>query len=253
MKSAKTMLAWCAIVACLVGCANERQLTAPKTIEAPYDTSRGEVLWAVAPLRNESGTKEVNIGEMSDLVVAAVEQVRGVRTVPLNRTIEAMRALELPALRTPSDARRLAQAMGVDGILVGSITAYDPYTPVLGISLALFARPGSLADRGPNLLNPRKLQESPVDPGPAGSTQYSESPLVVVSEHLDAKNHQVLMDVQQYAVGRQSGRDSYGWERYTRSMVLYSEFAAFQAVDKLMRAEWIRMGKLEMAAGSDGK
>src|SRR4051812_20156380 len=78
----------------LFGCDGQSadRLTSPSVIVAPYDPSRGEVLWAVVPLRNESGTSIVNVGAMSDKLVNAAEEVRGIRCVPLNRTIQAMQA-----------------------------------------------------------------------------------------------------------------------------------------------------------------
>src|SRR6266540_3606668 len=41
--------------AVLASCAHttEQKLTAPAVTVSPYDASRGEVLWAVVPLRNE--------------------------------------------------------------------------------------------------------------------------------------------------------------------------------------------------------
>jgi hypothetical protein len=229
-----------AVASFLAGCGgNGEALTAPRTIVAPYDTSRGEVLWAVVPLRNESGTSLVDVGSVSDKVVAAVEQVEGVRCLPLNRTLQAMNVLGYTSLRTPADARTLAQAMGVDGILVGSITAYDPYVPTLGLSLALYARAGSMAP-GRQPLDPRSLSTRSTDTAPA-TWSREDGPVAVASEHLDAKNHQVQMDVRAYAEGRLKNPTALGWRRYMASMDLYSEFGAYRAVDELIKQEWVRM------------
>src|SRR5882724_8298688 len=74
MRAHQLFLAFAAL--CLAGCASspDDKLMSPAAIVAPYDTSRGEVLWAVAPLRNESGTSLVNIGAISDKLVNAVEE-----------------------------------------------------------------------------------------------------------------------------------------------------------------------------------
>ena len=45
---------------------------------------------------------------------SAVEQVRGLRALPMNRTIETMRVLKMPFIRTPGDAARLADALETD-------------------------------------------------------------------------------------------------------------------------------------------
>jgi hypothetical protein len=227
--------------AVLAGCAcSDQKLVAPAVTVAPYDISRGEVLWAVVPLRNESGTSLVNIGALSDKLVKAVEEVRGIRAVPLNRTIQAMQALGMPTLQNPADARKLAQAMGVDAVLVGSITAYDPYTPELGLAVALYSRPGAMAQGQQHNLDTRTLTARPTDTDPSLWTR-NEGPIAVVSEQLDAKNNQVLLDLKAYAQGREKGPSALGWKRYAASMDLFSEFAAYHAVDGLVKQEWTRL------------
>src|SRR5262245_48604424 len=224
----------------LSGCAKTEPLTAPAVTTAPYDTSKGEVLWAVVPLRNESGTSVVNIGNMSDKLVNAAEEVRGVRCVPLNRTIQAMQSLGMPTLQNPADARKLAHAMGVDAVLVGSITAYDPYAPELGLAVALYGRPGAMAQGQQHPLDTRALTARPTDTEPSLWTR-NEGPIAVVSEHLDGKNNQVLLDLKAYAEGRQKDPSAMGWKRFTASMDLFSEFAAHHVVDGLVKQEWNRL------------
>ena len=223
------------------GCqSSEQVLVAPVVTVAPYDTSRGEVLWAVVPLRNESGTSLADALAVSDKLVNAVEEVHGVRAVPLNRTIQAMQALGITSLQNPADARKLAQAMGVDGVLVGSITSYDPYTPEMGLAIALYARAGAMAQGQPHPLDPKALTARPTDTDPTQWTR-AEGPVAVVSEHLDAKNNQVLSDLKAFAQGRMKDTSALGWKRYAASMDLYSEFVAFHAIDVLLKQEWTRL------------
>lgn len=121
------------------GCAAKPDLVPPGVVVSPY---AADAAFAVIPLRNESGASFIDTDAVSDKVVAELAQARGLRCLPLNRTIEAMRALELPAVTTPIEAQQVARAMGVDGIIVGTITAFDPYNPpVFGVSLALYAQP----------------------------------------------------------------------------------------------------------------
>jgi hypothetical protein len=246
MTIGQTMLAWAAallIAAPLTGCASRKpELTPPMALTSPYDTSHGEVLWGVVPLRNESGTTLADILALTDKVVAAAAQVRGVRALPVNRTIATMRALNMTQLASPADAKKLATEMGVDGLIVGSITAYDPYDPPkLGIALALYARPGPMDQRRPDAVDPRSLQYQPTDYQYFSRSSFGEAPASVVSEYLDGKNHQVLIDVQNYARGRHDPRSAYGWKRYLASMDLFSEFAAWHAVSRLLDHEWVRL------------
>ena len=222
------------------------KLVAPHTLVAPYDTASGDVLWAVVPLRNESGTTALNATEVSDKVVAAASQIKGIRTLPLNRTISAMRALKMIELQSPADATRLATELGADGILVGSITAWDPYDPPkFGLALALYSRPGAMDRRGEAELDPRKLEYQPTDYKYFRRSSFETAPAAVVSEYLDGKNHQVLMDVKSYAEGRHDPTGPMGYRRYLASMDLFCEFGAWYTVGQLLDHEWLRLAQAQ--------
>ncbi len=242
------VLSMLALSQLIFGCAGtEPKLKPPQTLVAPYDVSRGEPLWAVVPLRNESGTTIADPYLVSDKVVAAASQVRGVRCLPLNRTIAAMRALDLTDLSRPEEAEALAKALGADGLIVGSITAYDPYNPPrLGLALALYTRPGfsgrPLANTGG--VDPRRLTYQPTDYKYFPRSVHGEAPASVISEYLDGKNHQVLMDMQSYAEGRHAEGTALGWRRYLVSMDLFCEFGAWHGVNRLLEHEWIRMARV---------
>ncbi|TVQ61718.1 MAG: hypothetical protein EA378_08215 [Phycisphaerales bacterium] len=232
----------------IVACASRpAPLEPPAPTIAPYDTVRGEPLWAVVPLRNETGVSFVDSYAISDRVVAAAAQVRGVRALPLNRTIAQMRALGMHALESPDDARRLATELGADAIIVGSITSYDPYKPALGLALALYPTPrGRIEDPRHVDLDPRQLIYQPTE-----YTYFPEhreprdEPGSVVSEHLDGENHQVIYDVRGYAQGRQDPEQRVlGWRRYLASMELFTEFAAHHTVAQLIRQEWLRTERM---------
>lgn len=247
MKSAQTMFARrvtlsLTLLGLAIGqhaCApTEKPLAAPVVTVAPYDTAKGEALWAVVPLRNESGTTDADNAAMTDKIVGAAEEIRGVRCLPLNRTIEAMRALEMARVASPADLRKLADLMGVDGLLVGSITAYDPYTPIVGLSLALYSRDSGAVSKP---LDPHALSTKPSEAALTGRSRFTERPVAVFSELLDGKNNQVLMDLKNYASGRHDETSALGWRRYVASMDLYTEFAASRAVDGLIQSEWIRL------------
>ena len=233
-----------ALASILTACAPQRDvLVAPEVLASPYQATRGEVLWAVAPLRNESGTSLPDVAAISDKIVAAAAQVRGVRCLPLNRTIAAMRALGIEAIASPDQAKQLAAELGADGIIIGTITAYDPYDPpALGLSLALYMRPES--GRSTADIDSRGVSSSATEPQLPRSN-YTGSPAAVASQHLDAKNHQVQMDMQRYATGRQDGHSALGWRRYMVSMDLFSEFAAWHAVGSLLQQEWVRLGRVD--------
>lgn len=239
-------LVLCGCCAIAGGCAGKPkdQLVAPKPVLAPYNTARGDVLWAIVPLRNESGTSLIDVLEVSDQVAAAAAQVKGIRVVPVNRTIAAMRALKMSELTSPMEAKRLASELGADGLLVGSITAWDPYRPTVGLALALYARDGALSQLSGDAVDVERLRFAPTDYQYFPRSAFADAPASVVSEYLDGKNHQVLMDVQQYATGRHDPNTALGWRRYTASMPLFTEFAAWHTVGRLIEHEWIRLARV---------
>ncbi|MBU6413465.1 MAG: hypothetical protein KGS45_08320 [Planctomycetes bacterium] len=228
------------------GCASgdTDRLTAPTVTVAPYDSIQGGVLWAVAPMRNESGTTLIETAELTDKLVAACAQVQGVRVLPANRTAQAMRALELREIASASDAKRVAARLGADAIVVGSISAYDPYTPTLGLSLALFTRPGSPIDETTRAGDPRALAMQTSERAPARRAAMPDAPASVVSEHFDGKNHQVLFEVRNFATGRSESGTALNWKRYIASMSLYEEFCSAATVERLVQAEWLRVARL---------
>lgn len=248
-RTARTLRAGLVLTAATVsllcgGCATsrERPLVAPSVATSPYSTSQGEVVFAVAPLRNETGDLEAPIDQVSEQLLAAVEEVRGIRTIPMSRTLMAMRALEFRGIRSPQELKALADALGADGIIFGTVSGYDPYTPAITLSIGLFARGEKMGEYvdAPSM-STRDLQGLGAEP-PAAPTSTALVTASTWSDHLDGKNNGVQMAVRSYAEGRMNGPSALGWRRYLAAMPLFTEFATAEAVRGLMREEWVRMG-----------
>jgi hypothetical protein len=234
----------------LAGCAFDNDtLVAPVVLQSPYPASRGEVLFAVAPPANESGVSGVDVLTVGDQLVAAISEAHGLAAVPMNRTLAAMTAKGIPAIRTPRDARVLADALGVDGVVVPSITAYDPYDPPkLGLAIGLFMRDTDTASN----LDPKALQSAYTDQTAAPRpTSFADRPASTVVDHLDGSNQQVLIDLKDYAKGRHDPNSALTWRRYTASMDLYTQFAAYHAMRRLLQEEHNRLGTLAAAPTED--
>lgn len=236
------------LIALIGSCAKAPELVPPQTLVAPYDSLAGDALWAVVPLANESGTTTVDPLAVGDALVARITEVEGLAGVPMNRTMAAMRALGMPSVRTAADARWLAELLGADGIIVGTITSYDPYTPPrMGLALALFAKDGGAMRHTPPAggLDPRALQKAYSEGKPAPSGRLADRPVAVVSEQLEGSNHGVQMSLQRYAEGRQPKLSALGWRRYLASMDLYTEFATHWAIRRLLEEERLRLAQPE--------
>ncbi|MBZ0173558.1 MAG: hypothetical protein K8E66_14340, partial [Phycisphaerales bacterium] len=224
----------------MTGCHARPELQPPGVLVSPY---AADAAVAVIPPRNETGASFVDPDLMGDKIVAALAQTRGLRCLPLNRTIEAMRALNLPAVTTPMEAQQVARALGVDGIVAGTVTAYDPYNPpVFGVTLALYAMPSLGGDSGGPLNDPRLLSMQASDSGYTGAA--GNEPASVESVHLDARSHDVLLKLKRYADGRKEAGTALDWRVYTASMDLYTQFAVHEAVHGLLDHEWLRLAQL---------
>jgi hypothetical protein len=238
----------------LTGCTSRvprEQLIPPRVLVAPYHEGRGgqpEVLWAVAPLRNESGTTLVDTLAMTDTLTQQVEQIRGVTTVPLNRTLGMMQALGLSSIDSPQQAQAVIDALGLDGMIVGSITAFDPYDPPkYGLALALFARPGAMGTPGPGTNDPLSSDPSLLNAASTDSainvSRESLAPVAFAAEFIDGRNHEVLMAVESYAAGRNDTVSALGWRRYLASMPLFADFASYCLAERLIESERLRLAR----------
>lgn len=236
-----------ALALALPACApRERSpLSPPDVLVAPYGAP-DDVLWAVAPLTNESGVSSVDTGVVADALVHAIDEVRGLSCLPLNRTLAAMRARNIRSVSSPAEARALAQALGADGLIVGTVTAYDPYDPPkLGLKLALFARaPGARSAEA----DPLRLQLAYTESDRALAARYASAPVASVSRHLDAQSHDTLFELRRFATGRHDPDAALGWRSYTASMDLYTRFAAYAAVSRLIEQERLRVARPATAA-----
>ena len=247
MKSVQTMLSaplacvMALVVVCVGACGPRRPLVAPRVTVAPYSTLDGETLWAVAPLRNESGTTAVDPLRVADALAEAASEVRGVRCLPVNRTLDAMEALGMyQGVRTPEEAKQLAAALGADAIVVGSVIAYDPYNPPkLGLALALYP----VHRHAATSVDPRRLSSAPTDYTNT-TARFGPNPGASVELIADARDHTTLLRLEDYARGRTDAEsDPAGWRTHLLSMDLYTDYAAWEAVRALIDAEWIRLAR----------
>jgi hypothetical protein len=210
------------------------QLEQPTMLAAPYGQP---MLWGVAPFANESGVSLVDTARVADAFIAEAQQVRGVDTVPVNRVIAAMRELNLAAVASRADALTIMNLLELDGLIVGTVTAYDPYRPMtLGLAIELYSSPRLLqTDLDPRALAERTSGEpSPGEIGP-------RFPVAAAAGVFDAGNHATLMQLETYATGRSEPESAYGDDIYLVSMELYTKFACHRLLHDLLANEQARL------------
>lgn len=244
MTSEKVMPTLIALVIFITGCSGSGRGADP--LVSPYAEAR---VWAVAPFRNESGSLHADGVRMAEHVARQLENAFNIDVVPVNRSLAAMEALEMPGIASSGDARRLLATLGVDALVVGTISSYDPYDPPkLGAAMELYTSPRYDAITA---VDPRGLT-SAATPGetPRRTTPQVKQPASTVSVYLDAADPDVRRKLQRYASGRRKDSDDplafirpdeESWHVYRISMDLYSEFVAYVMSWRLMKAETDRL------------
>ncbi len=233
MLTGPLALATVVIALCVTGCGPIEQ---PKVDYAsPYPQPK---LWAVMPFRNESGVSIVDHVRFADKLTQQLQQVGGIRALPVNRVIEAANSTEIGPIDSVGEAVALMQTLDVDGLIVGTISAWDPYEPPkIGATIQLYSR------RNPGSYNGADLQSltyAATDGVMSGTTRHDQ-PVATAGGYFDAANGKVLQRLNDYAVGRSGHESPAGWRAYLLNMDLYSEFVSHELMRRLFRAEWQRL------------
>lgn len=232
------LLAAAALV--LLGC---QRPVVQRTIEAPYGERQA---WAVAPLSNETGSRYADGLTMADELSRVLEQVSGIDVVPLNRVLAAMDRLAMPGVDSREDALRLREALGVDALVVGTMTHYDAYDPPkLGLALDLYTGPVDGAFRS---LDIRGLSWAPTydKAGIRRDTLYRQSqPVTTVSGYFDAAGVGTKELIDDYAYGRGTTPNALHERRlYTINMNLFQQFVSHEMGSQVIWAEWQRLARM---------
>jgi hypothetical protein len=212
-------------------------------LKAPY---QGRHVWAVAPLGNESGTMQPDGVKLADKLAQRLETVQGIEVLAVNRVLAAMQQLEMRGVQSREQAMQLLDTLGAEGLVVGTITAYEPYEPAkLGLALDLYTTLGRV---GPPL-DVRQLSKAATDPTakPEGASPPSQ-PVASVSAMYDASEPTVRKQIRAYAEARGRSEDETSAVRlYRISMDRYSEFVSHAIVERLLNAERGRLARQQKA------
>ncbi len=228
-------------VALLGGCDFlPKETVQPEFHQSPYLPRR--MFWAVAPFRNETGTSLADGVRFAEQLSQQMQQSPGMTVAPTNRVLQAMAALGIGEIRTYEQVQALMQALRVDGVIVGSLTAWDPYDSMkIGASLQLFMAAEARAQVED--LTTRRLVASTTDLVQPMANPVN-LPVNQYSFHYDSANGTVLKNLKDYAHGRVPESDALGHERYLLTIDLFSEFCSHEMMRGLYRVEWNRLEAL---------
>lgn len=217
----------------------------PKPLVIPDNggTSVTRQVWAVAPLRNETGTSHADGNRAADHLITQLNRVIGLEVLPLNRTLATMAQLGVGSIDSREQALALKAALGVDALVTGTLTAFDPYNPPkLGLTLELYAQPAPNYDQAnvdPRLLTSAAVDRNATNPGPL---QPQSQPVTAIAGFYDGRSEAIRDRIQTYAKQHGEGdTNPHAFRLYLLSMDLFTEFAAYQVTEQLILAETLRL------------
>lgn len=187
---------------------------------------------AVAPAINLSGQSQPDPLLQADLVYQELQQVRGLVAIPVNRVAQAMEGLNLRSIDSPRDAFAICDALGVDALILPTITAFDSYDPPkFGGSLQWFVRKRvSPEGRIDPRTFARRATGDPVQPG------ADPADFVQVASMFDASAGSTREKVEAYARGRVDPAMPLGVREFYLNMDRYAAFAWHELiVDSIAR------------------
>lgn len=225
-----TLLLLAALIA-LPGCNSSPDTSYPREayLVAPATSPRSI---AIAPLLNLSGQKQPDPLVAADLVYQQMQEVRGVTVVPVNRVVDVYVALGISQVESPEQANIVCNALGVDALLVPTITLYDPYTPPkMGASLQMFVAK-SYSTKASGNVDMRALTRQ-ATPGEMESLPRNADFLQAVGM-FDAANGSVHERLMQFARGRADPLGPMGEREYVMHMDRFAGFVWHELIGELL-------------------
>ncbi len=223
------------LFAALLGGCSLNKTPSRQTLAAPY---LDQQLWAVVPPINETGVSVVDTWRVGDMITEELQQVRGIDTLPVNRVLQVMQQQGLESVRTEADVRSLMAQLDVDGLIIGSVTAYDPYPPLrLGLALQLYVRSTESPSQDFDPSTITRITSG--DIGPGVSRQFQ--PVGLAAGIFDAQDQETLAWLHQYAASRSAPESPYGQDIYLVRMDLYTQFVSHRLIRDLLVSERFRL------------
>ena len=188
-------------------------------------------VWAIAPAINISGESQIDPLLQSDLVYQEMQKIHGLTVIPVDRVVEVYVSLKIDKIQNERQANDICKALGCDGLVVPTVTAYDPYDPPkFGASLQLFTKPGTFG-RMPTI-DPHALEQSRRPPRCRRCRRRMNMAQVV--EIYDASDGSVRDEVLAYSRGRTDPNGPLGVNEITQSMDRYCAFGYHELLNELI-------------------
>jgi hypothetical protein len=185
---------------------------------------------AVAPTLNLSGQRFDPLLQ-SDVVYQELQQIRGLTAIPVNRVAETFMSLKIAQIESSQQAAMVCEILGVDGLLIPTITLWDPYNPPkAGASLQLFVR-NSLQTRRSGI-DAREITRQ-ATPGTMESLPRNAD-FIQAARMFDAQSGNTRARLSAYAAGRHDPLGPLGEREYLLHMDRYSAFVWHELIGDVL-------------------
>jgi hypothetical protein len=214
----------------VVGC-REKAVQYGRESALMLPTKRRQV-WAVAPAINLSGQGGVDPLLQADLAFEQLQQIGGLTVIPVNRVAQVYVAMGVENVKSPEQAEQVCQALGADGLVVPTITIYDPYNPPkFGGALQLFRTRASMAmamQQSGEAVPAAQVNAERGGGGGGGVALFQSVGMY------DAANGSVRDALRVYAAGRHDPVGPLGAKEYVVSMDRFCGFAYRALAESLL-------------------
>ena len=190
-------------------------------------------VWAVAPAINLSGQPNIDPLLQADLLYQQLQQVKGLTVVPVNRVADIYASLGLQKVQSIEQATLVCDLLGVEALVVPTLTIYDPYNPPkVGAALQVFIKPG--AYQRSQTVDPYSMARM-ATPGTTESLPHNPDFEQTVGM-FDAANGSVQERLWVYAAGRNEPTGPLGRKEYLMSMDRYCGFVYHELITALIES-----------------
>lgn len=185
--------------------------------------------FAVAPAINLSGQRQPEPLLQADLLFTELQQVRGITVVPVNRVVQAYAGLGIRQVESAGQAAQVCEAIGVDALIIPTITAFDPYDPPkMGASLQTFVRKSRDADGKLDVRQLGRDRTERVQSTPEKADFIQEAKL------FDAAAGTTRIRVTEYAKGRIDPTGALGEREFYMNMDRYASFVWHELIEETL-------------------
>ena len=177
---------------------------------------------AVTPVLNFTGQPQFDPVRAADLLASELMGMGGFTVIPVNRVLAALDRLGTPYVKSPQTALELCHMVGADGVLVGAVTEYDPYAPmVVGLTLELFVAsdaPDRSIAGSPGLWSPARLA-------------------LQMQERYNGSDEGVVARVKAFAARRSEDAGPFAWRRYLVAQERFLRFCFAEGLGTLFAGQ----------------